>query len=136
MSRKTQGSYEDVFHFISENIFSLNKAQSFTTDYEMAMRNALKKMFPDAQMFACYFHYTQAVKRKVSQLSEVMAEINRGGIAKSIYQRAQCLPLLPADQIVPAFNELVGEANKMENKTAFRPFLTYMKEQWMKKVCV
>lgn len=67
-----------------------------TSDYELAMRNAIKKLFPAATMYACYFHYTQAVKRRASQLREAMLEIQNDDLAKFIYQRCQCLPLLPA----------------------------------------
>lgn len=136
MSRKTQLAYEDVFSFISENIFSLGKSNSFTSDYEIAMRNALKKLYPAAQMIACYFHYTQAVKRKLSQLREATDAVLNGeaGEAKSVYQRLQCLPLLPSEFILEAFKELVQEANKLKSKDALRPFLVYMKDQWIKKV--
>lgn len=136
MSRKTQIAYEDVFEYISEHIFPLSSSQSFTSDYEMAMRNALRKLYPEAKMVACYFHYTQAVKRKLSQLREATDEVTNNDEAKSIYQRLQCLPLLPPEFIVDAFKELVREANKLKNKEALRSFLIYMKEQWIKKVCM
>lgn len=100
------------------------------------MRNAFKKLYPNAERIACYFHYTQAVKRRVSQLRDVMHEIHSDEVAKSIYQRAQCLPLLPAEHISTAFKDLVQDANKLKNKAAFRPFLTYMRDQWMKRVSV
>lgn len=52
-----------------------------------------------------------------------MDEINKGGLAKSIYERAQCLPLLPAKHIRPAFKDMAVEANKLDDKVAFRPFM-------------
>lgn len=134
MSRKSQLAYEDVLQSISDKIFDLNTAQSFTSDYELAMRNAIIKLFPHAKMYACYFHYTQAVKRRASQLREVMIEIQNDELARSIYQRCQCLPLLTAQHILDAFRDLVSESSKLQDRSAFRPFLMYMREQWLKKV--
>lgn len=134
MSRKTQTSYEDVFKFVDDNVFPINTSNSFTTDYELAMRNALKKLFPGADMIACYFHYTQALNRKASQLRGVMDEINKDALAKSIYQRTMCLPLLPADRILAAFKDLVSEVKNLEDPVAFKPFLEYVHAQWMQKV--
>lgn len=136
MDRKTQIAYEDVFQFITEHVYKLHQSQSFTSDYERAMRNALKKLYPTAQFYACYFHYTQAVKRRLSQLPGLLELIHGDELARSIYKRAQCLPLLPADYIPDAFKGLVSEAAKLDvdKKATFRPFLVYMKEQWTKKV--
>lgn len=67
MSRKTQRAYEAVFDYINSHVLQINNIASFTTDYELAMRNALKKLFPNVQRFACYFHFCQAVKRRAYQ---------------------------------------------------------------------
>lgn len=132
MDRKTQIAYEDVFQFITEKVYSLHLSQSFTSDYERAMRNALKKLYPTAQFYACCFHYTQAVKRRITQLPGLMELMHEDELARSIYKRAQCLALLPADYIpdtVDAFKGLVTEAAKLDadKKATFRPFLVYMK---------
>lgn len=134
MTGKAQHAYEDVFNYISDNVFSMSTVQSFTTDFEMAMRNAINKLFQNAKSIACYFHYTQALKRCVSQLRDIMHEIHTDDLANSIYQRAQCLPLLPPHLISNAFKDLVTESNKLKNKSAFHPFLRYMRDQWIKKV--
>lgn len=67
MSRKTEAAYKAVFKFINAKVMPLDNASSFTTDYERAMRNALRKLYPTAALFACYFHYCQALKRRASQ---------------------------------------------------------------------
>lgn len=137
MERKTQKAYEEVFQYINEHIFELNKAQSFTSDYEIAMRNALRKLYPQAKLISCYFHYCQAVKRRASQLPDVMALIGQNELAKSIYKRVLCLPLLPPQFILEAFKDLCAETSKLGNeKSKFRPFLQYINDQWMKKVCM
>lgn len=35
-------------------------------DYEKTMRNSLKKLFPHSKLDACWFHFTQAVKKHLN----------------------------------------------------------------------
>lgn len=67
MSRKTKKAYKSVFKFIDKKIIKMSNVVSFTTDYELAMRNALRELFPNVRRFACYFHFCQAVKRRAWQ---------------------------------------------------------------------
>lgn len=134
MTNKSQPCYESVFNFIHEHIMSLNCA-SFTTDYETAMRNALAKLYPNAVLYACYFHYTQAVKKNAWKTAGLVNLIRTNAKARSVYYRLQCLPLLPAQFITDAFLELKAEANKI-NRSIFRPFLQYMNRQWLVRVSI
>lgn len=103
------------------------------TDYEKAMRNALKKCYPESKHYACWFHFCQAVKRHASQIAGFAVEIRKNATAREIYCRFLCLPLLPADVIENAFNELRLEAQNY-NERFFRPFLGYFEMQWIRNV--
>lgn len=94
MSRKTQESYTHLF--IKAHIFDL-KPTSFMTDYERAMRNGLHAVWPDAGMFACWFHYCQAIKKHASQIPQFMTIARSDGDRIKLYYEIMCLPLLPAD---------------------------------------
>lgn len=133
MSRKSTEAYEKVFNYIDTHIMSIKNAASFTTDYELAMRKALRTFSPSSALYSCYFHYCQAVKRNAYQTDGFIKFINSNANAKSIYYRLLCLPLLPSEYIDKCFIELKGEANKI-NKQAFRSFMRYFKNQWIKKV--
>lgn len=133
MSRKTQQAYEDVFSYINKNVFPLETSQTFTTDYEVPMRPALEKLYPNSQQIACYFHFTQAVKRNMSKMPNVMMLIKSDECAKSIYYRLHCLPLLPPEHIIDCFKQLRLEACNIDQAT-FRKFFMYFRDQWIKKV--
>lgn len=120
MSRKSADCYEHALSYFDENLFSL-KCVSFTTDYEKAMRNALRKLYPASNFVACYFHYTQAVKRRAWSTDSMHSLLQKNNDARFIYHRIQCLPLLPADNIPACFNSLEDEAFKI-NKNVFKPF--------------
>lgn len=97
------------------------------------MRNALAKLYPNTAQYACYFHYTQAVKKNAWKTAGLVELIRTNASARSVYHRIQCLPLLPPQFISDAFLELKAEAIKI-NRIVFRPFLKYMNQQWLVRV--
>lgn len=133
MSRKSQAAYEHAFAYIDSNIFKLTEVSSFTTDYELAMRNAIIKTSPNAKMVACHFHFCQAAKRRASQIDGFVNFIRSNTEAASIYYRLMALPLLPSSYIRDSFNELKDEAYAL-NRNRFKKYLTYFKNQWINKV--
>lgn len=139
MSHKSEAAYKDVLNFIKTNIKSKNKNEincaKFTTDYEVAMRNALSDAFPDAQSVACWFHFTQAVKRYASKIPGFFKYLHdeNNDEALQIYYKLLCLPLLPAEHIVATFNILKKEAFDL-NKKEFAKFMSYYYRQWISKV--
>lgn len=64
MDRKTESAYTDIFKYINDNIIDLN-GKSFMTDYEKAMRNSLKKLFPRSNLDTCWFVFLEI------QISEI-----------------------------------------------------------------
>lgn len=132
MTRKTQRAYTHLFQYINERVCSLD-CGSFTSDYEVAMRNALQAVFPGVHLYACWFHYSQALKRKVKQLPQFDRFLHSLEAAEDIYYKLQCLPLLPPEYILEAFQQLKKEALAID-KTKFAPFLKYFERQWIKKV--
>lgn len=132
MTNKTQKCYEDAFTYVHQYVMNLDCA-SFTTDYEVAMRNALRVLFPNALQFACLFHFNQAVKKNAYKSNALVELIRSNEQARSVYYRLQCLPLLPAEYIPDMFDALKVEAYKIDRPT-FRPLLKYYHRQWLVRV--
>lgn len=153
MDRRTKAAYKAVFRFINENVLSLVGVASFTSDFERAMRNALKDLYPSTKRYTCHFHYCQALKRRAWQTETLLNAIRSDSKCRytniyipflscfyrfffthrSIYYRLQCLPLLPANRIVQTFRDLRTEAMDV-NQSAFRLYFEYMQSQWIEKV--
>lgn len=133
MSKKSQSAYEHAFKYVETKLFKLSSAASFTTDYEIAMRNALVTINSNAEMFACLFHYCQALKRRASQTDGLVQLIRTNKTAESIYYRLQCLPILPVGYILTTFKELKKEAIPLKNRS-LNQFFAYFKKQWIEKV--
>lgn len=131
MTRKTQKAYEHALGYVNENIFPL-RCEAIITDYEAGMRQAIKKVVPDIKLLGCWFHYAQAIRRKVATLSELFELVRTDEKIRSIYYKIICLALLPFDKIERAFNELALEGLRLTK--AFTPFVQYFRNQWLKRV--
>jgi MULE transposase domain len=57
MQTKTEAAYFAVFQFLKEK-YGLD-IRSAMTDYELAIRNSLKSVFPEVDVGGCLFHYKQ-----------------------------------------------------------------------------
>lgn len=134
MSCKRQVCYEHIFTYIHNNICSLH-GQSFTTDYEVAMRNAIGKQYPNVMQRCCWFHFCQAVKRNASRIAGFIPMIRSNLLEREIYYKLMCIPLLPAHMIRNAFDILVKKSERVESD-AFKKFMQYFQRQWIIRVCV
>lgn len=134
MTRKTQAIYTHLFQTIEKDVVQL-RPESFMTDFEIAMRNGLRIVYPTAQLFSCWFHFCQAVKRHASQINGIMAAVHDSPEKAKIYYHLLCLPLLPADKIIAAFNEIKLEA-KVKFGSTFDEFVEYYEYQWIQSVSV
>lgn len=131
MTRKTQKAYEHALNYVNQHVFSL-QCESIVTDYEAAMRQAIRKVVPGVQLLGCWFHYAQSIRRKVASLSELFELVRKNEQIRNIYYKIICLPLLPHQHIEKAFNELALEGLKLTK--AFTPFVKYFQNQWLKRV--
>lgn len=132
MSRKTEESYLNVFKYIDSNIISLN-CKSFMTDYEVAMRNAIKSVSKNAQLYTCWFHFCQACRRYVSGITGFLIALRSNQKLRKIFNKFLSIPLLPPQNIPEAFDIVCAEANK-EDPKLFKIFIKYFQKQWLKKV--
>lgn len=137
MNKKLFESYKHLFKYIEENVFEL-KPVSFITDYELAMRKALKETYPNAAFKNCWFHYTQCLKRKVAQMPVLSSKIKSDKKTGLIYRKFLSLPLLNAIDIENAFiflkNECENEKFILNGHSLFFDFIKYFENQWLKKV--
>lgn len=138
MSRKTQVCYSHILNYIDKNICSL-EARTFMTDFELAMRNAISIQYPEAELNCCWFHFCQAVKRKGAKIGGFIDFIRNNLTARDIYYKLMCLPLLPAQYIVPAFETLekrVAAEPVVVASDAYSTFMEYFRSHWIVLVCI
>lgn len=130
MTRKTQICYEHALKYIHENVFPL-RCKAMITDFELAMRQALRNILPGIILLGCWFHYTQAIRRKVASIEDLFEIVRKVDTARNLYCKFLCLALLPHDLIEKAFNELALEA--LQSHKAWTSFIKYYQAQWLKR---
>lgn len=121
-----------VFEFISQKIIDLSRTRMFKTDYELAMRNALKKKCPLSKLSACQFHFAQAVRTNGQKTDGFNDLLKSNDSARKIYYRLMYLPLLPVNEINLMFASLEEAANEL-NEPSIDRFIAYYKRQWIRK---
>ena len=72
INNKTEPGYIELFTSIY-NIITIEKTEdikleSYTTDFEDALMNALELIFPGKRKVGCYFHYARALRTKKKNL--------------------------------------------------------------------
>lgn len=132
MSKKTKRAYQHVFNYIKENLIDL-EGESIMSDFEIAMRRALKEVFPETKLLSCWFHFTQAAKKRAMQSPQLIPYLLRNKEAREIYVKLLSLPLLPWYDIDEEFKKLkiVALAN---HRNFYLDFINYYERQWIKKV--
>lgn len=136
MSKRTTEAYESVFRYIHEKLIPL-RGKSIIIDFEKAMRraliNVLKSIGSLLAILGCWFHFCQALRRKIVQMPELFKKIKSDENYKNIFRQFQCLPLLPLEHIPNTFRDLAKEALKLDAEL-FSPFVQYFNNEWMKIV--
>ncbi|KAF0746435.1 MULE domain-containing protein [Aphis craccivora] len=104
--------------FLDAKANSLGKCllpTTFQLDFETTMFNTIKNKYPDAQIRGCFFHYTQAVYRKVVNVGLRNDYISSEGdpLIKTLVRRISALPLVPIKQLDDLW--LIIESEKPEN---------------------
>lgn len=130
MSNRTTDAYKSAFSYVHNEILPLD-AKAIITDFELALRKAMKAIVPDTKLLGCWFHHNQALNRKRAANFKLFVLVKNNQEAKILYRKFQCLALLPATKIKPAFDELAFEA--LQKFPEFESFVKYYDKQWIRK---
>lgn len=127
MTRKTQKAYEHIFQFLDANLLEL-KPKTFNTDFEKGLRNPIIQIFLQTRLKGCWFHYCQALRRKLSKMSEQAQMVKTTNEARRAFEKILVIP--------NAFNICKQGAyanNKCYSKSenSFQKFFDYFQHQWL-----
>ncbi|XP_037813343.1 uncharacterized protein LOC119604655 [Lucilia sericata] len=138
MSKKSEEAYTHMLHYLKSNILDL-QPNRVITDYENGLRNAIKKLYPTVKLVGCWFHYTQALRRKALKIPGFINELNKNNQAKVFFNKFLYLPLLKPNDITAAYQILKADAMDVKyikgkmTESYFQPFIKYFDSYWMKK---
>ena len=125
--------YFPVFSKIKEMCNDKNFELSMG-DFELASANAVKKCFHGINCKHCFFHFTQCIFRNLK--SKGLAKKYRTREFRKWARKVMCLPLLPAEEIQGAWDELRRTGVnfptfKRHDRANLARFKLYVDKQWM-----
>jgi hypothetical protein len=132
MSRKTQALYIKVFEKMHE-LAPQFAPTSAMTDFEESSVSAFRHVFGDVNIKGCWFHFANAIIRRVQKVGlkdEYVSEPDVQDIVRCLLG----LPLLPANDITPAFDEVtLAVTNDNRFVGQLNDILHYARRQWIQK---
>jgi len=111
LPNKRQETYDRLFGLI-KTIWPLFNPTSISLDFEMAVINSVRQVFPRAELHGCLFHLTKSIRRQLSEnglLQRSSAEPRFALHARMIV----ALAFVPIDNLDDAFDAL---SNQLANK--------------------
>ena len=135
MSGRTAKDYVSVFKALLELVGRENcKVERIVLDFERAVWSALKGMmgrdeFPPITIKGCFFHFTQAVFRRIQNLG-MKKQYIVDAPTKDICKRMMSLPLLPLRCIPSAFSVLKQRCDE-SGIECLQKFGEYMRKNWI-----
>ena len=141
MSGKSQADYTGIFQQIKlymEEDGEIWNIESAMLDFELALRNALKAVFAGIHLQGCWFHYCQAIWRRVQHLKLDGFYPDKDFGAKYI-NRLMALALINANgSMIQQLFETLKESYATDKlhmnpdvSTAFDKLFEYVAKQWI-----
>jgi len=91
-------------------------------DFEMAAIRSVQEAFPDAEIKGCFFHFTQAVWRKVQELG-LSVLYKDDEFTRQWIRRAAGLPLLPIGDVQDTWLDAMNSSPDVLNAEAFNDYM-------------
>ena len=132
MSRKTRAMYVAVFEQVK--VLAPNfTPQSVMADFEEASVSGFQHVFGPLNVSGCWFHFAQAIVKRVNKLG-LKAEYPRNADVKDTVHCLLGLPLLPANEIVSAVDDVKNALNASSLfADKLKLLIEYVLSQWIRK---
>ena len=153
MSGRNESSYvsllKDIVQLAWDNVKVQLMPNFITTDYERALRNALKEVFGAADHYGCITHFSRAANKAYMQkVWRTLTELNPEDVrAHSFFPLRQCqqlqfetarrffaltktLAYLPPEEIIDAYNDLHSKLTETV-ANALSEYDKYFRRTWL-----
>lgn len=98
------------------------------TDFEKASINAIKTVFPTVTQTGCYFHFRQAIYKKIQQFGLSDNYSSDESFALEL-RKLSALAFVPPDDVIAAYDYLLSTF--FFNEEIIEPILSYFEKTWV-----
>ena len=127
MSGKSEDDYTAVLRRLVAHFKTAPALRTTVLDFEAAVWNAMRSVFPDVELRGCSFHWSQALWKHIQELGLTCSYMKKSLTHKFI-RRLFSLPFLPAHAITPVFDSILAMPDIAE---PLRQLLNYIKNTWI-----
>jgi len=132
MSRKTQALYTKVFEKVHELVPDFTPSHAMA-DFEEASVNAFRQVFGDVSVGGCWFHYAQAIIKRLNKLG-LKTEYCSDDDVKNAVHSLVSLPLLPPSDMRAAVSDIKSSLNAdSPHINRIQQLIAYVNRQWIDK---
>ena len=103
--------------------------QVILSDFELAAMNAFHLHFPDATIKGCYFHFTQAIWKNISEKG-LKVPYQTSMVIRKWLKQFRALALVPLNLVPVAWNHLL-KIRPIEEFDKISEFLNYFYKTWL-----
>ena len=128
MRNKTKEKYEELFAAL-KNLKAMLDPHEVTIDFEIASFEALKSSFPNANIKGCFFHFAQAIRRKIQSVG-LAKEYQQDTDVRNILKSFVALALTPEEDLYLGFQKPKEATEKMQNEENSE-FVSYFEATWL-----
>lgn len=131
MTKRNTECYTSVFKYV-ESVFQL-EPKEIITDFEQAMRNSLRMVYPNTTLRGCWFHFCAALRKKHLKLG-MHKLLKENDSAKQIQKMLMCLPLLPPKNFKEGYAYIKRCAEDWHLHKKFSKIFKYFENYWILQV--
>ena len=127
MSSKRKQDYKKVLKKVKNMLPRPPQVEKVVADFEARMWRGMLGVFPNIKIQGCYFHWTQAIRRKIGELG-LLKSFNHKGNVHTFCKKIMALPFLPQENIPPAF---YGLRDLVVDNPPLTQLCNYVERQWI-----
>jgi hypothetical protein len=99
-------------------------------DFETAVHNSIREIFPDIYAKWCFFHFTQSIWRK-AQATGLQLPYRDNDDVKTLVRRAAILLLIPLASVEDVWFQALEDRDNADITQLTQPFTDYVTDQWV-----
>ena len=134
LPNRQKETYVQMLQFLQAKVPNGMNPQRIQVDFEKAMMSAVKIVFPQCSIVGCYFHYTQAIWRKVQSV-RLQGDYTAGNAdVEYVVRSLIALPHVRIEDIPHGFNlanSIAIDHSDTQIRSKLKDLMDYFESTWL-----